>query len=270
MTIYYQDDRVTLHHGKAEDVLPTLPVGLIDVAITDPPYSAKVHGAARSRRMVPANDRGGRYGSDTRRNVNLGFSELTPELREFLAFEFARLVNRWTLVFSDVESCHLWRTDLEEAGLDYVRTLAWHKLGSTPQFSGDRPAVAFETITVAHQPGRKRWNGGGRHGLYAHAIVLDRGRSKDRVHTTQKPLPLMADLISDFTEPDEVVLDATAGSGTTLVAAKRAGRYGIGVEEDEAVCEVAARRLEATGVSLFDAVRDDLQGVLSIDGEATG
>lgn len=268
MTIYYQDERVTLYHGKAEDVLPTLPSMSIHVAITDPPYSAKVHGSARSRRMVSANDRGGRYGSDTRRNVDLGFSELTAELREFLAGEFARLVKRWTLIFSDVESCHLWRADLEDAGLDYVRTMAWHKMGSTPQFSGDRPAVAFEAITVAHQPGRKRWNGGGRHGLYAHAIVLNRGRSKDRVHTTQKPLPLMAALVGDFTDPDEMVLDATAGSGTTLVAAKRAGRYGIGVEEDERTCEKAAQRLQAVGASLFDVARDDTQDAL-IDEEAS-
>lgn len=265
MTIYYQDERVTLYHGKAEDVLPSLGSGSIGVAITDPPYSAKVHSVARSRRMVSANDRGGRYGADTRRNVDLGFTHLTPELRHFLATEFARLTTRWTLVFSDVESCHLWRDDLEDAGLDYVRTMAWRKMGSTPQFSGDRPAVAFEAITVAHQPGRKRWNGGGKHGLYAHAIVLDRGRRKERVHSTQKPLPLMADLVGDFTDADEVVLDATAGSGTTLVAAKRAGRYAIGIERDEKSCEATALRLQGTGVSLFDAARDDVQGTFDTD-----
>jgi adenine-specific DNA-methyltransferase len=35
---YYQDDLVTLYHGKAEDVLPSLTPGSVDVLLTDPPY----------------------------------------------------------------------------------------------------------------------------------------------------------------------------------------------------------------------------------------
>ena len=37
MTIYYQDDHVTLYHGDAFDVLPALDV-VADVLLTDPPY----------------------------------------------------------------------------------------------------------------------------------------------------------------------------------------------------------------------------------------
>jgi adenine-specific DNA-methyltransferase len=35
---YYQDDLVTLYHGRAEDVLPTLEPESVDVLLTDPPY----------------------------------------------------------------------------------------------------------------------------------------------------------------------------------------------------------------------------------------
>lgn len=152
-------DAVTVHHGKYQDVLPTLEA--VDVVICDPPYSEHIHGNARSRRMQSANDRGGRYGADLRRNVDLGFDHLTADDRDFLAREFARLARRWVLVFSDVESAPLWRESLTGAGLDYVRTGAWIKRGSTPQFSGDRPATGFEAITIAHPKGRKKWNGGG-------------------------------------------------------------------------------------------------------------
>lgn len=158
MKPYYEDESVQLFHGTAEDVLPT--INRVDHFITDPPYSEHVHGAVRSAKML-ANDRGGRYGADTRRQVNLGFEHLTDELRDFLSAQAARLTARWVLVFSDTEGAHLWAEALEAHGLDYVRTGAWIKRGSTPQFSGDRPATGFEAITICHPKGRKRWNGGG-------------------------------------------------------------------------------------------------------------
>ena len=38
VSIYYQDARVTLHHGDALEVLPTITAGTIDACVTDPPY----------------------------------------------------------------------------------------------------------------------------------------------------------------------------------------------------------------------------------------
>lgn len=244
MSVYYQDELVTLHHAKAEDVLPSLHT--VDHVIADPPYSEHVHGAARTRRMQSANDRGGRYGADLRRNVDLGFGHLTSEFRDFLASEAARLAQRWVLVFSDVEGAHLWAEALELQGLDYVRTGAWVKRGSTPQFSGDRPATGHEAITIAHPRGRKRWNGGGRHAIWDVPIVLNRSRAdkSERVHETQKPLLLMSQLVAEFTDPGDLILDPCAGSGTTGVAAKRLERRAVLVEEQERHCEVAALRLE--------------------------
>lgn len=248
MKPYYEDKFVTLYHGDAEDVLPTLDA--VDHFIADPPYSEHVHGAARSSRMNSANDRGGRYGADVRRNVDLGFVHLSDELRTFLAEQAARLARRWVLVFSDTEGAHRWADELEAAGLDYVRTGAWIKRGSTPQFSGDRPATGHESITICHPKGRKRWNGGGAHAIWDVPIVLNRARAarSERIHPTQKPLRLMQLLIDQFTDPGDVILDPTAGGGTTGVAAMLLNRRAILVERDEAHCEASARRLSETVV----------------------
>lgn len=251
---YYSDETVTLYHGKVEDILGTLDP--VDVVITDPPYSEHTHKSVQAAKMH-ANDRGGKFGADTRRNVDLGFEFLSADLREFSAQQFARLARRWVLVFSDVESDHLWRDDMAAAGLDYVRTGAWVKVGSTPQFSGDRPATGFEAITIMHPTGRKRWNGGGKHALWSVPIVLNRSGSDERWHTTQKPLPLMEQLVDQFSEPGETILDAYAGSGTTAVACKRLGRKAVLIEQQEQHCESIVERLRLEPPALFmpDEVR---------------
>ena len=242
-----------LHHGDCLPWLRSLPDKSVDHAIMDPPYSAHVHANARSAvRKTPLTDGKGRIGRAQRdraisRGVDFGFAHVTPETITAVAAEVSRVVRRWTLIFSDVESCHLWRAALEAAELDYARTMIWQKLGAPPQFSGDRPAVACEAITLVHPKGRKRWNGGGKHGFYTTPIAYNQPGKPDygRTHPTQKPLELMLALVADFTDPGDIILDPFAGSGTTGVAALRLGRRFTGAEQDATHYATACERLTA-------------------------
>ena len=63
-----------------------------------------------------------------------------------------------------------------------------------------------------------------------------------KVHIAEKPEAVMAWLVQ-FAPVGGVVLDPFAGSGTTLVVAKRLGRRAIGIEIQERNCEQAAIRL---------------------------
>ena len=235
----------TLHLGDCLDPvtgLASLADKSVDHVICDPPYSENVHGAQR-RGHIESEPGTGR--SSFNRSVDLGFESLSAGVRSDVAIHCGRIARRWAMAFCDVESAHLWSADLVMSDLDYVRTMAWIKIGSTPQFTGDRPAVGFEAIVLAHQPGKKRWNGGGKHGVYSMPIVLDRGHAVERVHTTQKPDRLMEMLIRDFTDPGETILDPFAGSGTTGVAAIRMGRKFIGWERDPKYHAIAMKRLAA-------------------------
>lgn len=55
------------------------------------------------------------------------------------------------------------------------------------------------------------------------------------VHPTQKPVSLGRYLIRTFSNPGDVVLDNTSGSGSFLVAALQEGRNFIGIEKNENV-----------------------------------
>ncbi len=63
------------------------------------------------------------------------------------------------------------------------------------------------------------------------------------LHPTQKPVALFEYLIRTYTNPGGTVLDMTAGSGTTAVAAERAGRKWVCIERDEEYYWKAAARL---------------------------
>lgn len=215
--------------------MPSLADGSVDVIITDPPYSEYVH--TRSRGSSPGSV-AKRARGIIKQDRALDFACLTPDVMHLAAYHFGRIAKRWVLVFCAVEDSHSWALAMRLAGLEYVRTLAWVKEGGTPQFTGDRPAAGFEAIVLAHPPGKKRWNGGGRPGVYR--VPIAHGR---REHTAQKPLALMEMLVRDFTEHGELILDPFAGAATTGVAAKVNGRRFVGMEKDPHWFRVGARRL---------------------------
>jgi len=55
-----------------------------------------------------------------------------------------------------------------------------------------------------------------------------------KIHPTQKPVPLLEQLIQIFTDPGDVVIDPTAGSGSSLRAAINCNRkaYGFEIKKD--------------------------------------
>jgi site-specific DNA-methyltransferase (adenine-specific) len=62
-------------------------------------------------------------------------------------------------------------------------------------------------------------------------------------HVAQKPVKLLRALIELTTLPGQIVLDPFCGSGSTLVAAKSAGREYLGFEVDPEAVKVAKERL---------------------------
>lgn len=62
-------------------------------------------------------------------------------------------------------------------------------------------------------------------------------------HPTQKPLLLLEDLIKTFSNEGDKVVDLTAGSGSTLVAAINTRRNFIGIEQDAKYAEIANSRI---------------------------
>ena len=93
----------------------------------------------------------------------------------------------------------------------------------------------------------------GRYGRYRtnvwdYAGVNSFGKDRDAelaLHPTVKPVALVADAILDCSKRGGIILDAFAGSGTTLIAAEKTGRRGYGIELDPQYCDLIVKRLVA-------------------------
>jgi DNA modification methylase len=64
-------------------------------------------------------------------------------------------------------------------------------------------------------------------------------------HPTVKPTAMLEDALLDLTHRGDIVIDPFLGSGSTLVAADKAGRVCRGVELDPLYVDVIVRRYEA-------------------------
>jgi site-specific DNA-methyltransferase (adenine-specific) len=116
-----------------------------------------------------------------------------------------------------------------------------------PMGMGHHYRRSYETVLVATVPGApvkwydttKRVENIIRPGTFSVNKIIP---SKDQ-HPTEKPVELMAHFIKLHTLPGEIILDPFAGSGTTLVAAKRLGRKFIGIEISRDYADICVDRL---------------------------
>lgn len=79
-------------------------------------------------------------------------------------------------------------------------------------------------------------------------IIPDKSAS---FHTCPKPIGLMRQIVTRFTEPGDIVFDPVCGSATTLAAAWGLGRNYIGFEIDPAIAEQSRQRVANTQPPLY-------------------
>ena len=63
-------------------------------------------------------------------------------------------------------------------------------------------------------------------------------------HPTEKPVPLMMELVELYSNAGQTISDPFMGSGTCGVACARMGRGFVGIEQNERWFDLACRRIE--------------------------
>ena len=211
MSLYYQDEYVTLYHG---DCLTEHREWLdADVLVTDPPYGMSYRsGWVKGR---PARDIAG---------------DDTTEVRDKALDEWG---SRPAISFGK------WSV---ERPANVKARLIWSK--------GDDPGMGDLSFPWGNSDEEIYVHGRGFVGRRGpNVLTFPKPPVSNRPdHPTPKPVPLMEALIEKC--PPGVIADPFAGSGATLIAARNLGRKAIGVELEERYCEIIATRL-SQGVLMF-------------------
>lgn len=107
--------------------------------------------------------------------------------------------------------------------------------------NGDSFLADGEMAWTSYDKGMKiykwLWNGMSRQG--SRNIEL-----KERVHPTQKPVGLLANILKDFSNEKNIILDVFGGSGSTLIACEQLNRKCYMMEIDTHYIDVIIQRWE--------------------------
>jgi DNA modification methylase len=195
----------------------------VDLLWTDPPYGVGYVGKTKAALRLANDD----LGDVATRRLVADALTLAP-LRPGGAFYLAAPAGPLHLAFL---------LALGDAGLAVHQTLVWVK---------DRFVLGHADYHARHEPILYGWRDGA-----AHHFVRDRTQdtvweinrpSRSTDHPTMKPVALVERAIRNSSRPGDLVYDAFAGSGTTLIAAEIAGRCARVIEIDPAYAQVALER----------------------------
>lgn len=201
--------------GDCLHVLPDIPDKSIPVIITDPPWP----------------------GTDVTFDV-----DAVPLFIRF-ARQAARITDRLIVILGcDTDPRFLRHIP---AALSFFRVCWLRRIPSSYRGS------LLYSADIAYVFGHAKLNGVDRVMGGEWTAVLQRDRDNENTHPTRRHIEHMSWLVRTFSRPGDLILDPFAGSGSTLVAAKRAGRPYCGIEINATYADYAVQRLQRE-TSLFE------------------
>jgi DNA modification methylase len=195
--------------ADADHLLPALPTDCVDAVVTDPPWNL-----------------GRQYG---RRTDRLPDSDYVHWLNRVFT-ECSRISRGPVVACIGSHNTHRIGRLLAGTGLQVAHRLAWYRQPDGP-----------EAVIVCAPAG---WTAAAHLLERADRVLRTTGEARRRWgHPVPKPVPVMAALVRLACPAGALVLDPFAGVGSTLVAARAAGRRAIGIDLEESFCRTTADRL---------------------------
>ena len=234
---------INLYNDNCIEAMKSIGDNTIDLIITDPPYNLGNFMKDRDTNLKKMRDNFfGDAGWD-----NMDFSEWSESMEQFFG-SAARVMKKGgcIIVFMAIIKVETVIKLAEKYGFYYKTTGIWHKKNPMPRnmnlhFVNSTEAWIY--FTYKTRTGTFNNNGAVLHD-FVETSVTPNGERKYGKHPTQKPESLMRHFVDVLSNVDDNILDPFMGSGTTGVAAKKAGRNFIGIELSKEYFDMASQRIQ--------------------------
>ncbi len=244
MNIIHRSDNLCLLQGDCIEVMSKLASQSVDAIITDPPYGTT---ACKWDSVIPFAPMWGQLKRIIKHDgaiVLFGQNAFTFKLGVSNEKMF-----RYTLIWEKTKAGGFLNANRMPLQAHEDILIFYKKLPTyNPQFDVGKPYTK-KAITNGdgsnygkfNRVGSVRVNDGKR---YPRSVLTVSNDNHGSLHPTQKPVALLEYLIKTYTNEGETVLDFTAGSGTTGIAAINTNRKCVLIERDDTYCEIARNRIE--------------------------
>lgn len=205
------------------DFLDGLVAESVDLVLTDPPYAISRNTGFQSLGK----------NSVKRFAVSMDFGEWDHAEIDLnaLAEKCWRVLRKGgTLIcFYDIWKIERLKLAFEVAGFSMIRIIIWQKTNPVP-LNSKRTYLSNsrEVAVVGVKGGKPTFNASYHNGIYSYPIPRHNGK---RIHPTQKPVELFAELIEVHSCAEDFVVDPFLGAGTTAVACGFAGGGGAPLQD---------------------------------------
>ncbi|MDE1873604.1 MAG: site-specific DNA-methyltransferase [Candidatus Micrarchaeota archaeon] len=233
-----------------DDVLKTteLKPNSIDLIVTSPPYNLDIKYNSHNDKLSYEE-----YLEFSKKWLSRCFDWLKDDGRLCLNIPLDKNKDGQQSVGADLT------TIAKQAGFKYHSTVVWNEgnisrrtaWGSYASASAPYVIAPVELIVILYKKSWKKTSGSKKSDIkpdefmqWTSGIWTFQGESKKKVgHPAPFPLELPTRCIKLFTFVGDTVLDPFMGSGTTLIAAYKNDRRGIGIDIDLEYCKLAKKRL---------------------------
>lgn len=223
----------------------------VDAIVMDPPYAS---GGFSETGRLRARAQGVHHSSSTFlgwfRGDNMGTAGIAWLMRA-MAVEAGRVLRPGgsLVVFVDHRQIDTLKPAIESAGVRYCNLIVWDK-GHAGMGQGFRARHECALQFIAGSAGNYHATDVG------NVITCAKVPPTQRDHDTEKPVPLLREIIRTVAPPGGIVVDPFCGSGSCGEAARLEGRRWIGNDIERKHAENARRRAgiagPADGLPLFD------------------
>jgi site-specific DNA-methyltransferase (adenine-specific) len=236
---------VQFSQSDALEFVRQIPAGTVDAFIFDPPYaSGGLYKSMRSQSTAKKYAASSWHTSNGFIGDQMDADSWADWIRTLTAACLQALKpGGYFLSFCDWRQLVTATRAIQQGGLLYRGLIVWDKTSSSRAPHKGYFRHQCEYVTWGTKGDLKpATHGGPFDGCYREIV-----RPKDKRHQTAKPIGLMQHLIQ-CVPPGGLVVDPTAGSGSTLVAAALSGRRAMGCDLDQ------------QWVDVFEGWRDELLG----------